>query len=131
MPLISGQHDLHGMRGLGIDRSEAMIERAQALTFAERLHHVDYVCADVERYAFSPRQFDIAISRFGTMFFADAVAAFSSIRLALGALGRLVMLVWQSRERSQLGRNARVCLLLVSVGQGEQAGLGPRRADER
>jgi ubiquinone/menaquinone biosynthesis C-methylase UbiE len=86
---------------LGIDHSEEMIQRARALALAEGLRNVDYECADVERYSFSPCQFDIAISRFGTMFFADPVSAFTRIRLALRPLGRLVMIVWQEREQNE------------------------------
>jgi ubiquinone/menaquinone biosynthesis C-methylase UbiE len=86
---------------LGIDHSEEMIQRARALALAEGLRNVEYECADVERYSFSPCQFDIAISRFGTMFFADPVSAFTRIRLALRPLGRLVMIVWQDREQNE------------------------------
>jgi SAM-dependent methyltransferase len=86
---------------LGIDRSEELIQYARALTLEEGLRNVEYECADVERYSFAPRSFDIAISRFGTMFFADPVSAFTSICLALRPLGRLVMIVWQAREQNE------------------------------
>jgi ubiquinone/menaquinone biosynthesis C-methylase UbiE len=36
---------------LGIDRAEAMIERARALARAARLQNVEYECADVEWHA--------------------------------------------------------------------------------
>jgi ubiquinone/menaquinone biosynthesis C-methylase UbiE len=86
---------------LGIDRSEEMIRRARALTLAEGLRNASYVHADVERHSFPLAQFDIAISRFGTMFFSDPASAFSNIRLALRPLGRLVMIVWQAREQNE------------------------------
>src|SRR6202035_3449565 len=41
--------------------------------------------------------FDIAFSRFGTMFFANPVAALSNVRRALVPGGRLVMVVWRRR----------------------------------
>lgn len=85
---------------LGIDRSEAMLQTARALTQAQALHNVTYACADIEEARFAPGQHDLAISRFGTMFFAQPGAAFTSIREALTASGRLVMLVWQARERN-------------------------------
>ena len=47
-----------------------------------------------------PRQFDVVTSRFGTMFFADPVAAFSDIARAAHPETRLVMLVWQSHDRN-------------------------------
>jgi SAM-dependent methyltransferase len=43
----------------------------------------------------------VAISRFGTMFFSDPVAAFANLAGALRPQGRLVLLVWQPRERNQ------------------------------
>jgi ubiquinone/menaquinone biosynthesis C-methylase UbiE len=86
---------------LGIDRSRELLERARALTLAEGPKNASYEHADVERYAFSTARYDIAISRFGTMFFADPAAAFSNIRRALGPRGRLVMIVWQAREQNE------------------------------
>jgi SAM-dependent methyltransferase len=86
---------------LGIDRSAAMIERARALARAAILRNVDYECADVERHALPRERFDVAISRFGTMFFDHPVAAFSNIRSALRTDGRLVMMVWQQHDRNE------------------------------
>jgi SAM-dependent methyltransferase len=75
---------------LGIDVSEAAIARA------ETLPNVTFVCGDAQTYEFTPAQFDLVISRFGTMFFDDPVAAFTNIGRALRPGGRLVMLVWQA-----------------------------------
>jgi SAM-dependent methyltransferase len=86
---------------LGIDRSEAMIERARSLARAAGLQNIDHECADIERYALPREHFDVAISRFGTMFFDDPVAAFSSIRSALRPNGRLVMMVWQRHDLNE------------------------------
>jgi ubiquinone/menaquinone biosynthesis C-methylase UbiE len=86
---------------LGMDRSEEMIRRARALTLAEGLHNASYEQVDVERHSFPLAHFDIAISRFGTMFFDDPTSAFSNIRLALKPLGKLVMIVWQAREQNE------------------------------
>ena len=57
--------------------------------------------ADAQAYRFRPGRFDLAISRFGTMFFADPVAAFTNIGRALRPGGRLVQLVWQHRDRQE------------------------------
>lgn len=43
----------------------------------------------------------MAISRFGTMFFDDSAAAFLNVGRALRQDGRLVMMVWQARERNE------------------------------
>jgi SAM-dependent methyltransferase len=52
-------------------------------------------------HRFPAAAFDVAISRFGSMFFADPVAAFSNIGHALRPGGRLVLMVWQARERNE------------------------------
>lgn len=86
---------------LGIDRSNEMIERARELTDAAKLGNVEYLCGDLEQHALPHASFDVAISRFGTMFFEHPVAAFSNIGRALRPHGRLVMMVWQQRERNE------------------------------
>ena len=75
-----------------------MIERARALTLEQ---NVSFACADVETYAFPAHHHDIAISRFGSMFFADPIKAFSNICFALKPFARLVMIVWQTREQNE------------------------------
>jgi len=55
---------------------------------------------DAQVHAFPAGGFDVAISRFGSMFFADPVAAFGNIARALRPGGRLVLMVWQARERN-------------------------------
>jgi SAM-dependent methyltransferase len=86
---------------LGIDASAPAIERARQLTRAEGLHNVTFEHADAQVYDFPQPRFDLAISRFGTMFFVDPVAAFANIRRALRPAGRLVMMVWQAHERNE------------------------------
>lgn len=44
---------------------------------------------DAQVHALAPGAFDVAISRFGVMFFADPVAAFANIGRALRPGGRL------------------------------------------
>jgi SAM-dependent methyltransferase len=86
---------------LGIDVSAAMIERAREVAAAEHLRNVRFELGDAQVHPFPAQGFDVAISRFGTMFFADPVAAFSNIRAALQNDGRLVMMVWQSHESNE------------------------------
>ena len=86
---------------VGIDNSGQMIDRARELTDAEGPHNVTFVHADAQNHPFSSESFDIAISRFGTMFFRDPVAAFANIVQALRRDGRLVMMVWQAHEHNE------------------------------
>ena len=56
---------------VGIDPSAPMIHRARELTEAEGLPNVTFVHGDAQVHPFPPGRFDVAISRFGTMFFGD------------------------------------------------------------
>ena len=86
---------------LGVDVSAPAIDRARELASAEGLGNASFDCADAQIYRFPQDHFDVAISRFGTMFFDDAAAAFANIGGALRPAGRLVMMVWQTRERNE------------------------------
>jgi SAM-dependent methyltransferase len=86
---------------LGVDVSAPMLERARRLSDDEGLGNVDFHQADAESHPFASATFDLCISRFGTMFFADPVAAFANIGRALRPGARLVMLVWQSRSDNE------------------------------
>ena len=78
-----------------------MLEHARELTAAERLDNVRYELGDAQVHHFDAAGFDVAISRFGTMFFADPAAAFANIAAALRPGARLVLLVWQRREDNE------------------------------
>ena len=85
----------------GVDVSAPMIERARVLARAEGLGNVTFECADAQVHRFRQGRFDLATSRFGTMFFDDPVAAFTNIGRALRSAGRLVIMVWQAHERNE------------------------------
>ena len=85
---------------LGIDLSAQMLEHARRVSREEGLANVSFEQADAQVHAFPPGAFDVAISRFGSMFFDDPVAAFGNIGHALHSGGRLVLMVWQARERN-------------------------------
>ena len=89
---------------LGVDVSEPAIERARDIAVAEGLHNATFEQANAQVHDFAADHFDLAISRFGTMFFDDPVAAFANIRRALRPDGRLVTMVWQASERNEWDR---------------------------
>ena len=86
---------------LGVDISAPAIERARVLARADGLGNVAFEHANAQVHRFPHERFDLAISRFGTMFFDDPGAAFANIRRALRPAGRLVMMVWQAHERNE------------------------------
>jgi SAM-dependent methyltransferase len=82
-------------RCVGIDISQPMLDSARGR--AERAAApVSFICADVEQHAFDPASFDLIISRFGVMFFADPVRALSNLRRAARADAELCFIVWRS-----------------------------------
>jgi SAM-dependent methyltransferase len=100
---------------LGVDASGPAIERARDLARADGLPNVTFEHADAQVHGFPVEGFDLAISRFGTMFFEDPVVAFANIGRALRPGGRLVMLVWQARERNEWAVAIRQCLGTADV----------------
>jgi SAM-dependent methyltransferase len=86
---------------LGVDISEPAIERARELAQAQGVRNVTFERADAQVHRFPSERFDLAMSRFGTMFFDDPVAAFANVGRALRPAGRLVMMVWQAGERNE------------------------------
>ena len=86
---------------LGVDVSGPAIERARELAEAQGVRNVTFEQADAQVHRFPRERFDLAVSRFGTMFFADPVAAFTNIGRALRPAGRLVMMVWQAHDRNE------------------------------
>ncbi|MBL8777637.1 MAG: class I SAM-dependent methyltransferase [Acidimicrobiales bacterium] len=81
---------------LGVDLSEDMLGVARARVAAAGLTNTTFVAADATTFAPDPAGFDLAVSRFGVMFFDDPVAAFTNIRGLLAPGGRLVFACWQS-----------------------------------
>lgn len=80
----------------GIDVSPTML--ALARTTAAGISTVAFVEDDAQTHAFPPASFDVVVSRFGVMFFADPVAAFATLRRATRPGGRLVFVSWRSQE---------------------------------
>lgn len=85
---------------LGIDLAPAVLEVARAS--AKKYAQVRFVQADAQVFPFDPGAYDAAFSRFGVMFFADPVAAFTNIRRALKAGGRIAFVCWRSLEENAL-----------------------------
>jgi SAM-dependent methyltransferase len=79
----------------GVDISAPMITLARDRAAREKVA-VRFVQADVEEHGFAPAAFDLAMSRFGVMFFGDPVRAFAGLRAAVRPGGGLAMLVWRS-----------------------------------
>ncbi len=90
--------DLVGDSGsvLGVDVAPRFIEAAQDEAEQSGSDNVSFAVRDVQVTEFEDR-FDYAFARFGTMFFANPVAAMRNVREALVPGGRLCMVVWRRK----------------------------------
>lgn len=86
---------------LGVDLSSLMVEEARRRAAAEGLTNVAFEQADAQVHPFPPEAFDVAISSFGAMFFADPVAAFTNVRGSLRPGGRLALVAWRDLARNE------------------------------
>ncbi|WP_055585355.1 class I SAM-dependent methyltransferase [Peterkaempfera griseoplana] len=77
---------------VGLDLSQAELDRARELAAAEQLANVRFVRGDAQVHPLPSGVFDAAISRFGIMFFADPVAAFANVGRSLRPGGRVALL---------------------------------------
>ncbi|GAA4570633.1 class I SAM-dependent methyltransferase [Micromonospora coerulea] len=89
---------------VGVDLSAPMLDRARASAAAEGVTKVEFVRADAQVHPFPAAAFDVALSRFGVMFFADPVAAFANIGRALRPGGRLAFVCLDDIRDGDLGR---------------------------
>jgi SAM-dependent methyltransferase len=78
----------------GLDISGPLLESARRRAAERGIDNVTFEQADAQVHALEPDAFDVAISKFGAMFFADPVAAFTNITGALRHGGRLALLAW-------------------------------------
>jgi ubiquinone/menaquinone biosynthesis C-methylase UbiE len=99
---------------VGVDAAPRFIEHAREAAAGHGLTNVEYAVADVQ--TMEPGEpFDLAFSRFGTMFFANPVAAMRNVGRALAPGGRIAMAVWRRREDNEwLYRAQRIVEEIVS-----------------
>jgi SAM-dependent methyltransferase len=86
----------------GVDLSGPMLATARAR--AAEVPNVAFEQGDVQVHPFAEGGFDLAVSRFGVMFFADPVAAFANVRRALSPGGRLAFLCMAALAGTDLGK---------------------------
>ena len=78
-------------RCTGVDIADTLLDHAARELDRD---NINWLLADAQTHKFQPNTFDAMISRFGTMFFADTIAAFANIKAALKPNGRVVIAAW-------------------------------------
>ena len=78
----------------GVDLSAPMLQVAGDRAAALGLDHAVFLQADVQA-ATLPTDHDLVIGRFGTMFYADPVVAFSNVARSMTPGGRLCVATWR------------------------------------
>jgi ubiquinone/menaquinone biosynthesis C-methylase UbiE len=82
---------------VGVDAAPRFIEDAIREAAQARVANARFLVADIQQSLAGEGGYDLAYSRFGTMFFANPVAAMRNVRVALVPGGRLLMVVWRRR----------------------------------
>jgi SAM-dependent methyltransferase len=111
----------------GVDLSPQMLDvaraRAETAAVGERTH---FKVADAQTADLGGDQWDLAVSRFGVMFFDDPVAAFANIARAVRPGGRLVFCCWQALDVNDWllvpGLAAAEHVALPELATGDQPG---------
>lgn len=85
---------------LGVDVSAPMLGFAKDRSADAGVGNVSCALADATTYGFEPRWADLVYSRFGVMFFDDAVKAFANIRSGMKESGRLVFVCFRTMPES-------------------------------
>ncbi|MFI4988263.1 MAG: class I SAM-dependent methyltransferase [Alphaproteobacteria bacterium] len=80
---------------LGVDISQAMLERAAERLRAGPWQNADVLLTDASSHPFEAGAFNLAFSRFGVMFFDDFAKAFANIQHSLAEGGRLAFVCWR------------------------------------
>jgi SAM-dependent methyltransferase len=86
---------------LGVDLSAPMLAEARRRAADEGIANVVFEQADAQVHPFALGGFDVVLSRFGVMFFADPSTAFANIARGLRPGGRLAFLCWQEADANE------------------------------
>lgn len=118
---------------VGIDCCDAFLDRARNDVQLAALENVSFCRGDAET-ALPKAEFDVVFARFGTMFFANPVAALRRMREALRPGGRMVHIVWRDRADNpwlSMAKNVVLRVLPQPDEDGLSCGPGPfSMADE-
>ena len=117
----------------GADISEPLLSLARQRLDDAGAVQAECLLGDVQTLDFEPSRFDVALSRFGVMFFADPVAAFANISRALKPGGKIIFLAWSDLASNPWFRIPQECAMQVvgKIAPGDPRAPGPMAFQER
>ncbi|WP_240007499.1 class I SAM-dependent methyltransferase [Pseudaquidulcibacter saccharophilus] len=89
----------NGAKVFGADVSKSLLANAQSKQ--ENKINPRFELCDVTDYQFIPDYFDLAVSRFGVMFFDDSVTSFKNIHNSMKPNAKLIFIAWQSPQENE------------------------------
>jgi SAM-dependent methyltransferase len=89
----------------GVDIATGLLTIARHRAVEAGVGNVVFREADAQTHPFPPADLDVVVSRHGTMFFADPVAAFANLAVGLRPGGRLALLTWRGIEHQEWMRS--------------------------
>lgn len=113
---------------VGIDCTEAFLEIGKQELASTLYANVDYILGDAQNHPFADNAFDVAISRFGVMFFENRVAAMKNIHRSLKPGGKMMLIVWRSLKDNycwNVGKSMTLRHLQEPQQVGATCGPGP------
>lgn len=97
---LGGRAARNGL-ALGVDLSGPLLDEARRRAVREGVGNAQFEQGDVQVYPFASASYDLAMSRFGMMFFKAPDVAFANIARAVRPGGRLAFLCWQDAARNE------------------------------
>ena len=108
-------------RVTGLDISADMVEAARSVG----PDWLDWIVADVVTWDPPAAAWDVVLSRFGVMFFADPAAAFAALARATAPGGRLAVATWAHRTANEIFEVPLHAALTVVDGPPPEPDEGP------
>jgi SAM-dependent methyltransferase len=111
---------------VGLDISPVLVETAKKRAREADVAQAHFACVDAATTTLSRAGFDVLFSRFGVMFFADPVAAFTNLRRMLGTPARVAFCCWgPPPENPWVGRLSELIARHVTLPQPDPTAPGP------
>lgn len=97
-----GGSSCRGGSATGLDLSAPMLRVARELAAQAGQGNAGFVQGDAQACPFGRNSYDVVISNYGVMFFADPDAAFASVAAVTRPGGRLALLSWQDDTQNEM-----------------------------